>query len=148
MARTVYDFQSPNRKTAIGKSREAVSREIMQFDDATFETRLDALVKARVERIVNAMLDAEADEIANAARYERSGGRKACHAPEPRHVPAWRHAGGSELVIVPWMAMTKSAQPFGNYRVRTFSWRLNEKIIICPAPRNDSARWTCISPRR
>lgn len=80
MARAVYDFQSPNRKTAIGKSREAVSREIMQFDDATFETRLDALVKARVERIVNAMLDAEADEIANAARYERSGGRKAYRA--------------------------------------------------------------------
>ena len=33
-------------------------------------------------------------------------------------------------------------------RVRTFSWRLNERIIICSVPRKDSARWSCISPRR
>ena len=33
-------------------------------------------------------------------------------------------------------------------RVRTFSWRLNERIIICPVPRNDSARWICTPPRR
>ena len=33
-------------------------------------------------------------------------------APLPRHVPAWRHAGGSELVIVPWTAMTKRCATF------------------------------------
>ena len=33
-------------------------------------------------------------------------------------------------------------------RAQTFSWRLNERIIVCSVPRNDSARWTCISPRR
>ena len=33
-------------------------------------------------------------------------------------------------------------------RVRTFSWRPSERIIICPVPRNDSARWTCAPPRR
>ena len=37
-------------------------------------------------------------------------------APLPRHVPAWRHAGGSELIIVPWTAMIQSAQSFGHYR--------------------------------
>ena len=36
-------------------------------------------------------------------------------APLPRHVPAWRHAGGSELIIVPWTAMIQSAQSFGHY---------------------------------
>ena len=45
-----------------------------------FESKLDAMVREKVERIVNAMLDTEADEIANAARYERSGGRKAYRA--------------------------------------------------------------------
>lgn len=45
MARAVYDFQSPNRKTAIGKRREAVSREIMQFDDAMLESKLDAMIR-------------------------------------------------------------------------------------------------------
>lgn len=30
------------------------------------------------------------------------------------------------------------------YRVRTFSWRLDERIIVCPVPGNDGAWWTCI----
>ena len=45
-----------------------------------FETKLDTMVREKVERIVNAMLDAEADEIANAARYERTRERKAYRA--------------------------------------------------------------------
>ena len=57
-----------------------MSKEIIQFDQAMFESKLDAMVREKVERIVNAMLDAEADEIANAARYERSGGRKVYRA--------------------------------------------------------------------
>ena len=32
--------------------------------------------------------------------------------------------------------------------LRTFSWRLNERIIVCSVSRNDSVRWGCISPRR
>ena len=44
------------------------------------ETKLDAMVRDKVEQIVNAMLDEEADLIANAARYERSDGRKAYRA--------------------------------------------------------------------
>ena len=76
MARTGYDFQSPDMKNAIGKEARAMSKEIIQFDQAMFETRLDAMVRDKVEQIVNAMLDEEADLIANAARYERSDGRK------------------------------------------------------------------------
>ena len=45
-----------------------------------FETKLATMVREKVERIVNAMLAAEADEIANAARYERTGERKAYRA--------------------------------------------------------------------
>ena len=33
-------------------------------------------------------------------------------------------------------------------RAQTFSWRLSERIIICPVPRNDGMRWNCTSPRR
>ena len=58
MARAVYDFQSPNRRTAIGKRREAVSGEIMQFDDAMLESKLDAMIRTRVEDTANAMPDA------------------------------------------------------------------------------------------
>lgn len=57
-----------------------MSKGIIQFNDAMFETKLDAMVRDKVEQIVNAMLDAEADEIVNAARYERTGERKAYRA--------------------------------------------------------------------
>lgn len=57
-----------------------MSDEIIRFDDALFESGLDALVRVKVERIVNAMFDAEADEIANAAGYERETDRKAFRA--------------------------------------------------------------------
>ncbi|WP_369441317.1 IS3 family transposase [Bifidobacterium pseudocatenulatum] len=30
-------------------------------------------------------------------------------------------------------------QESGRYRMRTFSWRLNERIIVCSVPRNDGA---------
>ena len=42
--------------------------------------QLDRLVAEKVAELLNAMLDAEADEIANAAKYERTGERKAYRA--------------------------------------------------------------------
>ena len=57
-----------------------MSDKIIQFDDAMFESKFDALVRVKVEQTINAMLDAEADEIANAARYERAGERKVYRA--------------------------------------------------------------------
>lgn len=72
MARTGYDFQSLTQENRDWKEARAMSKEIIQFDQAMFETKLDAMVRDKVEQIVNAMLDEEADLIANAARYERS----------------------------------------------------------------------------
>jgi len=53
---------------------------IIQIDQHMFETRLDRLVSEKMTQILNAMLDAEADEITGAARYERKEGRKAFRA--------------------------------------------------------------------
>ena len=53
---------------------------IIQIDQNLLETRLDRLITEKMTQILNAMLDAEADEITGAARYERSGGRKAYRA--------------------------------------------------------------------
>ncbi len=47
---------------------------IIQIDQNLLETRLDRLITEKMTQILNAMLDAEADEITGAARYERSGG--------------------------------------------------------------------------
>ena len=57
-----------------------MSQQILQVDQAMLETTLDWMVRKRVEETLNAMLDAEADEITGAARYERSGERKAYRA--------------------------------------------------------------------
>ncbi|OZG63876.1 transposase [Bifidobacterium eulemuris] len=53
---------------------------IIQIDHPMLESKLDRLVTTKVTEILNAMLDAEADDIAGAARYERSGERKAFRA--------------------------------------------------------------------
>ena len=57
-----------------------MSQQILQGDQAMLETTLDRMVRKSVEETLNAMLDAEADEITGAARYERSGARQAYRA--------------------------------------------------------------------
>ena len=57
-----------------------MSQQILQVDQAMLEPTLDRMVRKSVEETLNAMLDAEADEITGAARYERSGERKAYRA--------------------------------------------------------------------
>lgn len=57
-----------------------MSQQILQVDQAMLETTLDRMVRKSVEETLNAMLDAEADEITGAVRYERSGERKAYRA--------------------------------------------------------------------
>lgn len=46
--------------------------QILQVDENMLETRLDRLVSEKVEQLLNA----EADEITGAARYERTGGQE------------------------------------------------------------------------
>ena len=65
-----------------------MSDKIIRFDDAMFESEPDALVRVKVERTINAMPDAGADEIANAAGYERRTGRKAFRAGHHGRTPA------------------------------------------------------------
>ena len=57
-----------------------MSQQILQVDQAMLETTLDRMLRKSVEETLNAILDAEADEITGAARYERSGERKAYRA--------------------------------------------------------------------
>ena len=54
--------------------------QIVQVDENMLETKLDRLVSEKVEQLLNAMLDAEADEITRAASYERTGERRAYRA--------------------------------------------------------------------
>ena len=48
---------------------------IVQIDDARIQDHLADLVRGTVEETLNAMLDAEADALCGAQRYERSPDR-------------------------------------------------------------------------
>lgn len=83
MARVLCTFFSRQTlKTVIGKPDTTAMPDsnIIQIDRHMFETRLGRLVTEKMTEILSAMLDAEADEITGAARYERNGGRKAYRA--------------------------------------------------------------------
>ncbi len=49
---------------------------VIRIDDARIRGHLGEMVRGTVEEALNAMLDAEADRLCGAARYERSEGRQ------------------------------------------------------------------------
>jgi transposase-like protein len=50
--------------------------QVIQIDEARIKDHLGEMVRGTVEEALNAMLDAEADRLCGAARYERSEGRQ------------------------------------------------------------------------
>jgi putative transposase len=48
---------------------------VVTIDDARIKSHLDRVVRGSVEDTLNALLDAEADRLCNAQRYERSEAR-------------------------------------------------------------------------
>jgi transposase-like protein len=49
---------------------------VVQIDEGRIQAHLDEVVRATVEEALNALLDAEADELCGARKYERTEGRK------------------------------------------------------------------------
>jgi putative transposase len=50
--------------------------QVIQIDEARIRDHLGELVRGTVEETLNAMLDAEADQLCGAGRYERSPARQ------------------------------------------------------------------------
>ena len=50
--------------------------QVIQIDEAWIKDHLGEMVRGTVEEALNAMLDAEADQLCGAGRYERSEGRR------------------------------------------------------------------------
>ena len=57
-------------------SDEKPMGEVIQIDEARIRDHLGELVRGTVEETLNAMLDAEADQLCGAGRYERSQARQ------------------------------------------------------------------------
>ncbi len=49
---------------------------VITIDDERIKSHLDRVVRSSVEETLNALLDAEADRLCNAQRYERSAVRR------------------------------------------------------------------------
>src|SRR5271170_5601299 len=49
---------------------------VVRIDDGRIQAHLDEVVRSTVEEALNALLDAEADHLCGARKYERSEGRK------------------------------------------------------------------------
>ena len=49
---------------------------VIRIDDERIKGHLDRVVRGTVEETLNAMLDAEADRLCNAQRYERTEARR------------------------------------------------------------------------
>ena len=54
--------------------------QVIQIDEARIRDHLGEMVRGTVEEILNALLDAEADRLCGAGRYERSQGRQDARA--------------------------------------------------------------------
>jgi putative transposase len=62
--------------TSVGQNpNEASFRDVIRVDEGQVRAHVDELVRASVEQTLNGLLDAEADELCGAARYERSPDR-------------------------------------------------------------------------
>jgi transposase-like protein len=57
-------------------SRDTALNNVVRIDDERIKEHLGNIVRSSVEETLNGLLDAEADRLCNAGRYERSEGRR------------------------------------------------------------------------
>ena len=83
--------------------------QILQVDENMLETKLDRLVSEKVEQLLNAMLDAEADEITGACRRsytlecKTNAARRALEGEPLARVA--RDAGCTPTSVYQWMRL-------------------------------------------
>jgi transposase-like protein len=64
------------KETTTMKKDTASLGKVIDIDEARIRDHLGELVRGSVEDTLNSLLDAEADRLCNAARYERTEARK------------------------------------------------------------------------
>jgi putative transposase len=95
-------------------------REVIRIDDGQIKTHLDQVVRESVEQTLNALLDAEADALCGAKRYERSPDRvdtRAGHYTRALHTKA----GEVELRVPRLRTLPFETQIIERYRRRESS---------------------------
>ena len=62
-----------------------MSEKIVQLNEAVIKSELKELVRGSVEESLNELLEAEAQKLTQAARYERNEQRQGPLQPQPHH---------------------------------------------------------------
>src|SRR4029077_15184500 len=81
--------------------------QVIQIDEARIRDHLGEMVRGTVEETLNALLDAEADRLCGAGRYERSQGRQdraSCLRASADGGSWLRAASGSPAPTVLWQS--------------------------------------------
>jgi transposase-like protein len=68
--------QASKKGAAMTENTPSPLGNVISIDDERIKSHLDRVVRDTVEETLNALLDAEADRLCNARRYERSEGRR------------------------------------------------------------------------
>src|ERR1700745_2659135 len=68
--------QANERGAAMTENTPSPLNNVITIDDERIKSHLDRVVRGTVEETLNALLDAEADRLCNAQRYERSEARR------------------------------------------------------------------------
>ena len=75
MEPTSQEEKQGKKRQARPQGRENLSQ-VIQIDEGKIQTHLGEAVRSTVEKTLNAILDAEADRLCRAERYERTEARK------------------------------------------------------------------------
>src|SRR5262245_8917875 len=103
-----------------GLDARAVSLPCVQVDEARIQEHLDGVVRRTVEETLNALLDAEADQLCGARRYERTEARqdtRAGHYTRTLHTKA----GEAELRVPKLRSLPFETAIIERYRRRESS---------------------------
>lgn len=103
--------------------------QVIQIDDAGIKDHLGEMVRGTVEETLNAMLDAEADRLCGAGRYERNEGR--------RDTRAGSHDRSLHLIGLSCsdIAQKSHLQSGGVHRWQCHAYRSSRHKLTSPADR-------------
>src|SRR3979490_51595 len=94
--------------------------QVIQFDEARIRDHVGEMVRCTVEETLNAMLDAEADQLCGAGRYERSQARQDTRAGSYERT-LQTSAGGVKLKVPKLRRQTFETAIIDRYRRRESS---------------------------
>jgi len=97
-----------------------MSKEIVQLNEQVIRTELKELVRQSVEEVLNGLLDAEADRLTNAQKYERTEGRQDTRAGHYRR-KLLTTAGEVELEVPKLRSLTFETAIIQRYQRRETS---------------------------